>query len=160
MGSEKECPPREEEKSFPRAGEKAAQNLPFPMNENALAVKETALPAQGFRPYRFGKNAKIKRNREINAVLKGGKRYACPYFKICYLGNGLNRSRYAFITPKTMGSAVSRNGARRIMRELLRRGPSRGLHLDILFRLNEFTGATETDTLEGALEQWYESLKK
>ena len=116
MGSEKGCPPRADKKFFPPAGEKGAQSLPFQMNENDLAVREAGLPAQMHRRCRFRKSVKIKRNREIGAVLKGGKHFACPYFKICYLGNGLDRSRYALITPKTMGSAVSRNRARRIMR--------------------------------------------
>jgi hypothetical protein len=46
------------------------------------------------------------------------------------------------------------------MRELLRREPSRELHLDVLFRLNSLTGMAGTDALKGALSQWYDSLKK
>jgi ribonuclease P protein component len=148
MDSEKECPPKGGEKYFQRAGKKDVQSFPFQMNNYPSRV------------HRFGKSLKIKRSREIAALLHDGQRYACRYFTIYYLSNGLNRSRYAFITPAAIGSAVSRNKIRRVMRELLRKGLCRGLHLDILFRLNSLTGSISADTLKGVLARWYEILKE
>jgi ribonuclease P protein component len=116
--------------------------------------------SKGSANYRFGKSLKIKKNLEIREVLRSGRRFAGRYFSICYKKNDLSWSRYALITPKIIGSAVARNRARRVMRELLRREPCRELHLDVLFRLNSLTGMAGTDALKGALSQWYDSLKK
>jgi ribonuclease P protein component len=129
-------------------------------NRAACGERINREPSRKHRVHRFGKTLKIKRSREIGSLLHDGQRYACRYFTIFYCGNGLNRSRYAFITPAAIGSAVYRNKTRRVMRELLRKRPCDGLHLDILFKLNTLAGLVNADTLKGVLTQWYDTLKK
>jgi ribonuclease P protein component len=130
------------------------------MNDSPEPESGSSGPGVKRAVFRFGKDVKIKKSAEIRTLLAAGKRYSCRYFKVCYCGNGLTRSRFALITPRACGGAVTRNKIRRIMRELLRKGPLRELHCDIVFRLNHLTGSVDALALEGALSQWYESLKK
>jgi ribonuclease P protein component len=161
MDSGGECLPRGEERFFPLGEEKDAASLPFPMNEPVAGIEVGAgdgpkkVVAQG-----FGKKFKIKKNREIRALLDRGRRYGSPLFKICCMSNGLNWSRFALVTPRAVGNAVARNRTRRVMREILRKEPAAAMGLDILFRLNDRTGSAGADALREALAGWYDSLKK
>ncbi len=72
-------------------------------------------------PLRFGRSARIKQGRDFARLRRRGARLASG----CLLGNWLKlepgaRSRLGVITATSVGGAVARNRARRLLREAFR----------------------------------------
>jgi len=72
-------------------------------------------------PLRFGRSARIKQGRDFARLRRQGERLASG----CLVGNWLklepgSRSRLGVITANSIGGAVARNRARRLLREAFR----------------------------------------
>ena len=61
-----------------------------------------------------------------------GFRASCSSFTVFGLPTGLDRSRLGVTVTRRVGGAVSRNRAKRVLREVFRHAPSRGLGLDLV----------------------------
>lgn len=150
MGFGKECPPKAGEKCFPSEEKKEESVLRSPIKEASAA---------GVMAH-FRKAVKIKKFREIGMVVKSGNRWSCRFCKIYYLSNALPFNRFAFIASKEAGSAVMRNRAKRILRELARTGMQEGeQHRDIVFRITKETAFVRREQIKSTLEPWFGKLK-
>lgn len=64
---------------------------------------------------------RIRKKKEFLALYRKGKRYKARYFNLIYHSNGLAHSRVGVVAGRKVGNAVTRNRAKRWMRELYRR---------------------------------------
>jgi ribonuclease P protein component len=71
--------------------------------------------------HRFGRAARLRSRPEFTAVQSGGRRAPGKYLTLLGLPNSLGRDRLGIIASKRVGNAVSRNRAKRRVRELFRR---------------------------------------
>lgn len=62
----------------------------------------------------------LRGDKDFNAVYKKGKSVGDRYVVIFYKRNGLEYNRIAFLASKKVGNAVTRNRARRLMKESVR----------------------------------------
>ncbi len=128
---------------------KEERNLPSPTKNRsaAIAIKHRVT-------LKFAR--KIKRNREISAVLQSGKQWHCPPITVVYLNNRLCYNRCAVIVPKIAGSAVERNRIKRAVRENFRASIIKTApHRDILIKICPQRNQTiSNQAIEGALKQW------
>ncbi len=62
----------------------------------------------------------LRGDKDFNAVYKKGKSVGDRYVVIFYKRNGLDYNRIAFLASKKVGNAVTRNRARRLMKESVR----------------------------------------
>ena len=69
---------------------------------------------------RFGPAARLRSRAEFTAVQSGGRRAAGRYLTLLGQPNNLGRDRLGIIASKRVGNAVSRNRAKRRVRELFR----------------------------------------
>jgi ribonuclease P protein component len=67
---------------------------------------------------------RIKKKREFSSLYRKGNRYRGKYFKFIYLTNELKHSRMAAVAGRKVGKAVTRNKAKRWIRDLFRRNKS------------------------------------
>ena len=66
-----------------------------------------------------------------------GQSFAHRFFYMNLLQNGLHQNRYGFVTSKRLGNAVTRNRARRLLRESVRQlHPSEGYDVVFVARAN------------------------
>jgi ribonuclease P protein component len=70
---------------------------------------------------RFGRGMRLKQNREFNRVRQQGRRLACG----CFIANWQalpagSATRLGVITARSLGNAVTRARARRLLREVFR----------------------------------------
>ncbi len=72
--------------------------------------------SQKFRP-----EMRIRRGPEFKRVVKKGKKHRNRYFTLHILPGGESRARLGVIASRHVGNAVSRNRAKRILREAFRR---------------------------------------
>jgi ribonuclease P protein component len=72
--------------------------------------------SQKFRP-----EMKIRRGSEFKRVLSKGKKRGNRYFTLHFLPGEESRTRLGIIASKRTGNAVSRNRAKRLLREVFRR---------------------------------------
>jgi len=101
------------------------------------AAKPAPRPARGF--FRFPRQARLTRGREIRQVLRGGKRSRGPYVDVFWAPSPAGRPRLSVVVPRYGHSAASRNRVRRRVREAVRIAwlPSlidRGLAVDMVLR--------------------------
>ena len=66
------------------------------------------------------KNEVLSGSRNFNKVYNKGKSVGDRYVVIFYMKNGLDHNRLAFLASKKVGNAVTRNRARRLMKESVR----------------------------------------
>jgi ribonuclease P protein component len=64
---------------------------------------------------------RIRKKKEFLVLYKKGYRYKSKYFSLIGLSNALTYSRVGVVASKKVGNAVTRNRAKRWMRELFRR---------------------------------------
>ena len=61
----------------------------------------------------------IKKEKEINEVIKTGKKYKNKYFIIYIKDNGLDRHRFCVCVSKKLGNAVTRNKNKRQVKDII-----------------------------------------
>ena len=64
---------------------------------------------------------RIRKKKEFLVLYKKGYRYKSKFFSLIGLSNALTYSRVGVVASKKVGNAVTRNRAKRRMRELFRR---------------------------------------
>ncbi|MDD5922632.1 MAG: ribonuclease P protein component [Eubacteriales bacterium] len=62
----------------------------------------------------------LRKQKDFDFVYKKGKYSASKFLVIMYCKNRMRESRYAFVASKKVGNSVSRNRARRLMKESYR----------------------------------------
>ena len=70
----------------------------------------------------FSKAERVCKRTEIDRVFKAGARYSCKGMRLHVMPNALEVSRAVFVPVRSFPSAVSRNLARRLVREAWRLG--------------------------------------
>lgn len=81
----------------------------------------------------FGREHRLTRQKDIDAVYKRGRRWNARIFRIHVRENGLDRSRIAISVPGKLCNAVLRNRWKRLLRESFRlQKASIGPGLDIV----------------------------
>lgn len=70
---------------------------------------------------RFRSEMKIRRGLEFKRVLGKGKKRGNRYFTLHFLPSEGSRTRLGIIASRRTGNAVSRNRAKRLLREVFRR---------------------------------------
>ena len=66
---------------------------------------------------------RLTSGKSFSLIYEEGASVTHPLLVLKFLSNGLDRSRFAFITSKRLGNAVVRNQVRRRLRELARLTP-------------------------------------
>ena len=61
----------------------------------------------------------IKKEKEINNVIKNGKKYKNPYYIIYTLNNELDKHRFCICVSKKLGNAVTRNKNKRQVKDII-----------------------------------------
>ncbi len=64
---------------------------------------------------------RIRKKKDFIILYRKGNRYRAKYFNLIYLSNTLAYSRVGVVASRKVGNAVTRNKAKRWMRELYRR---------------------------------------
>ncbi|MEY4990426.1 MAG: hypothetical protein RIS08_652 [Actinomycetota bacterium] len=98
---------------------------------------------------------RLTKSDEIRAVIRQGKRSSSPLATIHYISGS---SRAAFVTPKTLGNAVTRNLVRRRSREILRKNIAFLQDYDLVVRLHPASAESSFSDLEVALVSCLEKL--
>lgn len=91
---------------------------------------------------------RLTRSDEIKAVIRQGKRLSSPLATIHYISGS---SRAAFVTPKTIGNAVTRNQVRRRAREIVRNHVTSLKDYDLVVRLHPASAESNFSELEAAI---------
>ena len=89
----------------------------------------------------------LRKQRDFSRVYKKGSSRGSRYVVILYKENGLGYTRTAFVASKKVGNAVTRNRARRLMKEAYRSletGIAKGYDIIFVAR-NTIDGCTETE---------------
>ena len=71
------------------------------------------------------KTHRLTRSEEFQRVRQQGHSWAHPLLVLCALRNDRDQSRFGFAVGRRVGNAVTRNRARRLMREAIRLRQSR-----------------------------------
>ena len=89
----------------------------------------------------------LRKQRDFSRVYNRGSSRGSRYVVILYRENGLGYTRTAFVASKKVGNAVTRNRARRLMKEAYRSlEPGIAKGYDIIFvARNTIDGCTETE---------------
>jgi len=99
---------------------------------------------------------RLTKSDEITAVVRQGKRESSPLATIHHTAGS---TRAAFVTPKTLGNAVTRNLVRRRAREIVRNHISHLENRDLVIRLHPASNGASFQELESALISTLERLK-
>jgi ribonuclease P protein component len=83
-------------------------------------LEELAPPKIRLIAQRVKRRFRLTGTTEFMRVRKFGRTYAHPLLVLIALPNGLEGSRFAVSAGRTVGNAVQRNRAKRILREILR----------------------------------------
>lgn len=95
---------------------------------------------------------KIKDNKLFLRLYRKGKYTATEYFTAYYLQNRLSYNRFGITAGKKIGSAVTRNRAKRILREAYRKNElSMPIGYDIVFVARTGIVGVKTGDIEKAL---------
>ena len=89
----------------------------------------------------------LRKQRDFNRVYNRGSSRGSRYVVILYKENGLGYTRTAFVASKKVGNAVTRNRARRLMKEAYRSletGIAKGYDIIFVAR-NTIDGCTEPE---------------
>lgn len=70
---------------------------------------------------KFRPEVRIRRGPELIRILSKGKKRQTPYFTLHFFPNDKSRTRLGVIASRRAGNAVSRNRAKRLLREAFRR---------------------------------------
>ena len=95
----------------------------------------------------------LRKQRDFSRVYKKGSSRGSRYVVILYRKNGLEYTRTAFVASRKVGNAVTRNRARRLMKEAYRsmeNGVAKGY--DIIF--------VARNTIEGCAEAEVEKVMR
>lgn len=98
---------------------------------------------------------RLTKSDEIKAVIRQGKRSSGPLATIHYIPGS---SRAAFVTPKTLGNAVTRNLVRRRAREIVRSHIDLLKDYDLVVRLHPASAESSFSDLKSALVTALEKL--
>ncbi len=98
---------------------------------------------------------RLTKSDEIKAVIRQGKRSSSALATIHYTPGS---SRAAFVTPKTLGDAVTRNLVRRRAREIVRGHLASLKYYDLVIRLHPASAESTFGELESALVSALEKL--
>lgn len=139
--------PSSEEARVSRANEDR-QGPPRPEAPAREGKEEIDRLTRGFNR-RFGHEDRLHLRREFEAVYARGRRFASHSFILFLLPNGLGRSRLGVTVSRRVGDAVTRNRARRRLREVFRtnRGPM-GMGFDIVLHARTSIAAATYAALE------------
>ncbi len=74
------------------------------------------------------RSERIRKKKDFLVLYRKGKRYKARYFNLIYHFNELAHSRVGVVAGRKVGNAVTRNRAKRWMRELYRRNKDRYAH--------------------------------
>lgn len=89
----------------------------------------------------------LRKQRDFSRVYNRGRSRGSRYVVILYKENGLGYTRTAFVASKKVGNAVTRNRARRLMRQAYRSleaGIAKGYDIIFVAR-NTIEGCTEPE---------------
>jgi ribonuclease P protein component len=112
----------------------------------------TTPPAERNHPFRFPKALRLRKGKEFDRVFAEGKRLSDGCMLLVYAPNGLPHSRIGIQAGRKIGNAVTRNRAKRLLREAFR------LHQDVLPRGYDFVVVPRPQEEERTLEQVVASL--
>ena len=70
--------------------------------------------------YSFGKNQRIRKRRDYQAIYQEGKRVHSKSFIILFKPNNEGTTRFGITVSKKVGNAVRRNRIKRLLREYFR----------------------------------------
>lgn len=107
----------------------------------------------------FTRADRLLRRRDFEAVYSRGRRVSSRHFVMFVLPNGADRSRLGVTLSRKVGNAVTRNRARRCLREAFRRDQAiRCLGVDIVVqavpRIAEATSAMLKEELAMAVDRY------
>jgi ribonuclease P protein component len=87
-------------------------------------VFRDALPLarpNNMNPLKFNRGVRVRSREEFTVVQQRGRRVATRHLTVLGLPNALGRDRLGIIASRRFGSAVTRNRAKRRLREMFRR---------------------------------------
>jgi ribonuclease P protein component len=98
---------------------------------------------------------RLRRTRDVRRVYDGGKSWSHPFLVLVARPNGLDFSRVGFSASRSVGCAVARNRAKRLMREAARHlypqlGPGWDVMLVARARISE-AGEAQVEEALGSL---------
>jgi len=95
---------------------------------------------------------RLTRQRDIDRVYKGGRRWHAKFFRVHVRSNTLPFSRFAVTVPRRLCNAVLRNRWKRLLRESFRRNKSSiGPGLDIVAVPTQVPGSLKRPQVEFVL---------
>jgi ribonuclease P protein component len=95
---------------------------------------------------------RLTRQRDIDQVYKGGRRWHAKFFRVHVRSNTLPFSRFAVTVPRKLCNAVLRNRWKRLLRESFRRNKSSiGPGLDIVAVPTQVPGSLKRPQVEFVL---------
>ena len=92
---------------------------------NSASIGGSASQRQA-RRHRFTKNLRLRRRAEFKRVFDVGHRSRGKYLTLLVAPNETDHWRLGVVASKQLGDAVSRNRAKRLIREIFRRTPPEG----------------------------------
>ena len=75
--------------------------------------------------YKFNRRERLGLDRDVESVLREGRRVSDETLSLAWLGRAGTLRRIALRVPKRLGNAVDRNRVKRVLREIFRKEKSR-----------------------------------
>lgn len=100
----------------------------------------------------LGNDITLRKRREYGYVFRAGKKQVGRFMVIYAVKNGLPRNRYGIITSKKVGNAVTRNRAKRRLREFIRKldeSLKKGFDIVVIARFSINTAVFQDIVTEG-----------
>ena len=103
---------------------------------------------------RMQRESRLRTGQEYSRTFTKGRRWANSLVALRVVSNGLEGSRFGFVTSKKVGKAVVRNTVKRRLREIARQVPVKG-GWDLVLVAQKGTGQASFQQLkEAVLELW------